>query len=595
MSIDNTFCNEIKSFADNNKVLCILTLGLAIVGFAIGKLAGRVVSWIRQCCGASKKTNDVARDIINDMSSKNPPANHEIDINDTPERADLKNRLQNKKILVITQGMNGLGDYMCAKKICLYAHEKLGIPMQNIGIACDANQATKEVLRHEGLNFIGHNFEDIQSWEPDVQIFSPVVEGIFKSSFVTPRLPMDNAIPTMAIAEYAFKKPEYLEKEHKNVHAYEFGLKDDSLGYIPNSEIRRWAAIKDSATPLHKLQQLANVPASFQKAILGAPYSKSAVEKFANSSKFYFGYAHHTFESYSFIQAVASMNHMMQDGRDLCFYMMGQGPMPLRDMINTCEQESEKIKKHLSASGIGQIELINGNSPQDKNTIVIDPASTKKIKVVTGNIHSQYVPAMHMASEEESLLTGDQTFSEGVSAEKFPIYELYDHKLELYKQLLHALPEELRSEVSFYRPKEANLTKYNYRLNQEIDPDKLAKFLFRRRTDAKVAQLAKSAMQHIAKTFDFAPRFDKAMLKALDAAKDVVKVKIPKIKLQEPSQLTGKEIPFNSQVYMSWEDILKLRIHDADGHSELTQFSDSHFVSKIVTEGYCLIRTKRQA
>lgn len=59
------FFAETSSFINNHKLLCGLTLGLAIVVYAIGNLAGRAVSWIKECCGTAKKTDSVARETLN--------------------------------------------------------------------------------------------------------------------------------------------------------------------------------------------------------------------------------------------------------------------------------------------------------------------------------------------------------------------------------------------------------------------------------------------------------------------------------------------------------------------------------------------------
>src|ERR1700733_13145198 len=70
--------NEIKSFAKSHKVLCATTLGLAIVGFSIGKLVGRIVSKISESHGVTKKAEDVA-------------TNRFSNINENPLRTDMKN------------------------------------------------------------------------------------------------------------------------------------------------------------------------------------------------------------------------------------------------------------------------------------------------------------------------------------------------------------------------------------------------------------------------------------------------------------------------------------------------------------------------
>lgn len=56
---NNTFFQDVSDFASNHKILCISTLGLAVVGYSIGKIAGRAVSWICEyLSGTTQKTND---------------------------------------------------------------------------------------------------------------------------------------------------------------------------------------------------------------------------------------------------------------------------------------------------------------------------------------------------------------------------------------------------------------------------------------------------------------------------------------------------------------------------------------------------------
>lgn len=62
--VRSNFIDEMKSFAKNHQMLCVLTLGLAVVGYALGNLAGRAVTWLSECFGTTKKTDSVARAII---------------------------------------------------------------------------------------------------------------------------------------------------------------------------------------------------------------------------------------------------------------------------------------------------------------------------------------------------------------------------------------------------------------------------------------------------------------------------------------------------------------------------------------------------
>ncbi len=76
--IKDSFFAETSSFINNHKLLCGLTLGFAVVVYAIGNLAGRAVSWIKECCGTTKKIDFLAKKtlkkkVISDKSDKAVP------------------------------------------------------------------------------------------------------------------------------------------------------------------------------------------------------------------------------------------------------------------------------------------------------------------------------------------------------------------------------------------------------------------------------------------------------------------------------------------------------------------------------------------
>jgi hypothetical protein len=70
--MSGTICNEMYQFASTNRLLSIATLGIAIAIYG-------VVIWIRQCCGTSKKTSEVAQERLSPKASANT-------ITETPAR-----------------------------------------------------------------------------------------------------------------------------------------------------------------------------------------------------------------------------------------------------------------------------------------------------------------------------------------------------------------------------------------------------------------------------------------------------------------------------------------------------------------------------
>lgn len=71
-SVDNNFFNEVKFFANDHKILCVLTLGLALAVYSLGNLAGRTVSWIIECCGTTQRTDILARERLSTSVNESP-------------------------------------------------------------------------------------------------------------------------------------------------------------------------------------------------------------------------------------------------------------------------------------------------------------------------------------------------------------------------------------------------------------------------------------------------------------------------------------------------------------------------------------------
>ena len=67
---NNDFSSEVKLFVNSNKILCAVTLGLAVAVYALGNLAGKAVSWIAECAGTTKKTDTVAQKSFDTIPSR---------------------------------------------------------------------------------------------------------------------------------------------------------------------------------------------------------------------------------------------------------------------------------------------------------------------------------------------------------------------------------------------------------------------------------------------------------------------------------------------------------------------------------------------
>ncbi|MEI8125300.1 MAG: hypothetical protein WCG42_06060 [Parachlamydiaceae bacterium] len=81
MSVNTNFIDSLGTFCNNNKTLCILTLGLAIVGFKLGTLGGRCVSWLSKVCGRTEKADSIAQEKFDTLLSKEHFSKNDISKN----------------------------------------------------------------------------------------------------------------------------------------------------------------------------------------------------------------------------------------------------------------------------------------------------------------------------------------------------------------------------------------------------------------------------------------------------------------------------------------------------------------------------------
>lgn len=455
--------------------------------------------------------------------------------------AELQQKLKGKKTIVLVRGLpDGLGDYMCARKIWYYLKEQLGQPTANIALATE-NEEMRKIFSGEGINVMNDDFESRSDFDPDFQIIASVTD----EWYVRDKVNMED-LPTMAIVELAFERPAYLDK-YRTTHAYALGLAPQSMGIILNPKLLAWS--QQEHTTIEKLQQLQHVPAVLQRAILGFEYSQKIVKTFSESNKFYFCYAKHESELLSYIQAVARMNFCLKDDSHLTFYCMG-----IHLCWPTLWLNKEEVFESLRASGFKQIQFIYLENQTKNETVPISSRSGNTLKIVVGKVDPQYVEYLHMASEYETLMTGDQSVAEAISVRKLTAYETFDHKEDVQKQFYTALPADVRNQMQFYKDKDPSHF-MNNRLKLEIVPEKLAQFYLFRRANANKAL---NAINTIIDRYEFGARFDQALTRLIKDVSPAKKIKPKKVELPEPHQITEDHLPLGVPVLLSERDANKL-------------------------------------
>lgn len=489
-------------------------------------------------------------------------------LKDVPQQAiqnkTLANKLKDKKIVVFTRQNGGFGDLSCAKKTCILLHDRLGVRWENMALACTNNGLFSP---HQKVTFINPDYKSLRDWGRDLQIM------------VSDLADQCGQVPTLLINEYGYKPLDTYNK--KNIRSYAFGLdkSKNELGIVINPALRDWSYSPESMSSLGRLQQLANVLPNLQSAILGSDYSIPVISKFAANNRFYFGYACNFTESLTFMAAVTRMNYAIGNHSDLTFFMM-------ECTRGYYEGGSSKYFKDVFKNGeVGIYECIgwDENKVLVRSETVINPKSKTKLRFITGRIDSQYVPFLEMASESETLGTGDQSFSEKASCGKYCVYERLDHKEPHYRSYSSLFPPALQDLMRFYDNE------------KHLDLDKLTNFLITKKKSPEITSFLNERMKQIARDYDFAPQFENVLEKLVDETIDIKEPPLGYIKSLDLSKekITSELIPFDQWIHCEEYSIVELRINRS-GLSELPQFQDSFFeYTKADTDSYLVIRRRK--
>ncbi len=480
----------------------------------------------------------------------------------------LRHELKGKKIAVITIGLKGYGDYACARKVCRYLLEKLAVELKNLALV----GSVPELFKLKDVCTLSFDFDSVRSWGPDLQIFIPIADY----SFVSPLLICKDTA-TLAIREYGYKRPEDFDKD-PNVHAYAMGLAPGSLGIL----------IDHSLNAGEKSTAFKSLPSYLQIALHG----NQSEEAF--DGRFYLGYAHISREIISFVRAIVQMNDELKDERPLRFFFLGKPRINIDKLTEALGRDKYTLANKSSSSAIDQYTWTGKRS----------------IHMITAEVHPDVVPLLHQAAEEEELGTGDQTFSQIISKNVMPAMEVFQHKRNLMEQFYKALPSEIIKKGRFYyenKNKYSNYTEEDpeifklelYKSEQKwlLNPEGLAEFHIERKRSVRFRNAVKQAMQEIAETYDFGPRFEEALKNLLEKTRHLEKQEkftYRSIKLSD--KWTADMIPFDQNILLSLDDVIKLDLQRSTGLSGLSMFSDSTFsffrVGSGLEDPYIVRRTK---
>ena len=229
--------------------------------------------------------------------------------------------------------------------------------------------------------------------------------------------------------------PEYSCIQHQNIYYSKTkvpGLKRNEYGILIDKEISEIAdKIKDEKKdPISFLEDLTDTQLKTDIKEDNVP-----ITEYSKNTKLYFGYGHEIKSQIHFIRLVASLEKNNANNVDLVLILDIPNQLECFLHINITEELLEK--------GFTEIEIMPSED-NDQSYKILSDTFKKKLRIIPRKTISQKdFKTCIIMSQPFCLITGDQSFSEAVSANKYFIYELYQHKY-LFNESVRDLANELK-------------------------------------------------------------------------------------------------------------------------------------------------------
>lgn len=435
--------------------------------------------------------------------------------------------LAEKKVVVIVSAWGGYGDASCAYKILKYLLERVGISRENLvwinsvkeyGEFFDPQQQFKAKYCRTAYvifdpwknSYDGPNRELIElvdelykeNFSPDLFLLGPAPTAM------PPKLKelAKFNVPILPFVEYGCGFDDYGNKPISYPRHIILGIRPEHMGIHIDEKLFKWS--QSTPTKLEKLRELKNIPEKIQVAILGKPFSEDAIKEFHAQWQLFFGYGSGTSavkDKQAMVLTIAKMAYQYEKSdSNLCLFFLG----------SSFKELSESDLEELKRLGVKKI------SWAKEQVEVVLAEKGKEIKIINYSLKPHQIPMLLMASENESLTTGDQFFSECTSAQKHFIYQALMHKSGLLNDLTNKAHETDEEFGKLFHDV------YLRTDNSSFSIDGAAKLLFRGRVDKKMAIAWKTFTTNLCQDCAFGPKFKshiQALLITQECLKDVLK------------------------------------------------------------------------
>lgn len=338
-----------------------------------------------------------------------------------------------KKIVVVAEVhlLDGQGDISGAVKI--FRHIQKTFPQHEVSIAAEENEGIKKSMGLFG--------KDVQKnalymkdrhlpFDPDLIVDFPcnIAEKLQDPKAVCTEFPLPHFqrkdTPYLAIREYGGGAS---KSKCQNSEIQALGFSKKELGAMLNEELMQYASDPQNEDIGYRQKYVDALP----------QHLKDAIQRPSEKQPLYFGYSNQSASKEAFIKVISSLSQKT----DPTLVLVGTPIQSIatidhifkNNLQNRVDWKAVPIFEHFVQNGIHMVDLhwqSSSDAPVQHKTIslVKNPSGRTTKLIFVQKVSHETMIDLFKASEKEVLVTGDQSLTEAVSAGKFVLNDLRNHK-----------------------------------------------------------------------------------------------------------------------------------------------------------------------